>query len=205
MNTAAAARALLVSRSIISRISSRPASEKLTPRLMRLAASGIRLFSTISPACSRLVVKARISVSSASLSIEELRAAAAGDPGLDHVHAPNQERNRTGKVHQGQGRVHAARSASNAVYLAPFIRLIRPRPPKRHTAFALPDRLSVGNGTRSPGTRDVIEPMQPLGKPTGQTVRRHRLDEFARGHQLTCGLTLRQCTAQPVADLRSRL
>ena len=61
MNTAAAARALLVSRSIISRISSRPASEKLRPRLMRLAASGIRLFSTISPACSRLVVKARIS------------------------------------------------------------------------------------------------------------------------------------------------
>ena len=61
MNTAAAARVLPISRSIICRISSRFAFEKAIPRLIRLAANGIRLFSTISPACSIFVVKATIS------------------------------------------------------------------------------------------------------------------------------------------------
>jgi hypothetical protein len=47
----------------------------------------------------------------------ELRAEGARNPGLDHVHAPNQERNCPAEIHQRQSCVHRARSVSNAVRL----------------------------------------------------------------------------------------
>src|SRR3954464_10555359 len=71
MNTDAAERRLALTRSKRALISALPSSEKASPRFRRLAASDIRLRSTMSPACSRCVVKARIArtrSSSASLS-----------------------------------------------------------------------------------------------------------------------------------------
>src|SRR3954468_5991971 len=60
MNTDAAERRLALTRSKRALISALPSSEKASPRFKRLAASDIRLRSTMSPACSRCVVKARI-------------------------------------------------------------------------------------------------------------------------------------------------
>ena len=55
----------------------------------------------------------------------QLRAERARDPGLDHVHAPDQQRNGTGEVHQGQGCAHPAHSVPDTVMPLPLIRLGR--------------------------------------------------------------------------------
>jgi hypothetical protein len=44
----------------------------------------------------------------------QLRAEGARDPGLDHVHAPDHEGDRTRKIHEREGGIHPARSASKA-------------------------------------------------------------------------------------------
>jgi len=61
----------------------------------------------------------------------ELRAEGTRDPGLDHVHAPNQERDCPAEIHQRQSCIHFARSVSNAVRLSPYTL----SPGDQHTAI----------------------------------------------------------------------
>src|SRR6516162_5265841 len=55
------------------------------------------------------------------------------------------------------------------------------------------------SGARSLGPRQIIETMQAVRKPRGQTVRRHALGDPGSG-ELARGLTLRQCAAEAVLD-----
>jgi hypothetical protein len=61
----------------------------------------------------------------------ELRAKGARNPGLHHVHAPNQERDCPAEIHERQSCIHPARSMSNAVRLSPYTL----SPGDQHTAI----------------------------------------------------------------------
>ena len=70
---------------------------------------------------------------------------------------------------------------------------------------AVASRGDVRTGPRSLGARDIIQPVQPVGKPTRKPVRWHLLYQFARSNQLAGDLALGQCAAQRLSDLRPDL